>query len=515
MDIKHIITDLNIEFKKDKIDKKAVITGINAILNSYNQISSVLKKYQNDLKKDNENFDFFKIENEENMFKKKITGLRELIDFLKNMDSVLSIDKIISKIEEAIVSHLLIDTINIFLYEHEKKGFSCIRAKGTDEFQNGYFISETDPFVEDLKKYNTCISKKSFEVFSMTGILKEKIFLSNIQFIVPLIEESQLLGMLFLGERVGGSPLTEMNLEFINSFSVFVAIAIKNAKIHKSCEDKIKQFEILHQFCESVIEKDDKNSIFEQVLDVLTSNFDVKKCSIVLYDEMKNSFHVEKNLNLSESQSETYLRILLETSDVITTRKIYHIDEAKGLDPGDILLCIPLVKNSVLIGLLNIYSFNNEYHHTEDISDLLSIIASQFSFSLALNKIVDGNEYLFKNPFDYVRQWVEYHINRVGSTGKGFSIIRIIINAKKIFYSALIDLGSKIKTILPLDCSLKHVGYNEMIIIQSGTTSKKNVEHFIKAAFNSVSSLKSSVKVVIYPDDGENTDTLIRKLYYD
>lgn len=507
MDIRQTVLDLNQEFRKETFDKKIIVQHINKIVQSYNQLSQLAK---NQTQPDVEALQK-SIEQGEKKFRKKVIDLQTVMEIAKDLSGSLEIANLIKTIILTSMGHLLVETGVVFVLDKKKSRFQLREVKGIKEDLSGIYLADDDPFITLLRETGKPIQKSDLAGKEIPGTTLELLRRMNCEIAIPFLVKNKLNGILVLGQRMGGVPFTDFNLEFLVTLGGFASIAIENAGLYQDLDNKVKDLSLLYNISSEINKSEDQELVIELLMDTLTAGFGVKKCSLVLYDELKNIYHVERNVNLTDEQAETYLRILLDQQNPLSTGERVFLSQHEQLAQKDLILSIPLTAGGKKVGLLNLYAFNEDFVYTEEFGTLLSILASQIAPPLVLSQYLSKRNDYREQPYDFIYHAVEDFVSRSQVSGSDFSMARLVLNDATLDYSTVKDIGGKIRTLMQDSDLMIHSNFNEYLVLMP-SISKEEVQTLFNDFIPTVSDVGITHNIVSFPTDGETANSLLGKL---
>ncbi len=436
MELKEIISQLNSELKKEVPDRKALISNINSLVNTYNSMINSLKARSEaiekveDLKKE--------IEKGEKKYKKKVIDLYTIFEIAKELSSSLNIDNLIKTIILTSIGHMVVETGAVFVLDEKLNKYLFRDAKGIKEDMSDIKFDADEEIIKYIIKHSKPIEVKELLSESFGSQYKEVLQRLNCKLLVPIIIKTKLNGILFLGPKAGDAPFTESNLEFLVALGNFAAIAIENARLYEDLDRKVQDLSTLYNISKEINKSNEIDVVLDLMLDTITTAFGVKKCSIILYNELKNLYYIERNYNISDDQAKTYLDLILKNkieNPLNKNESVVILNDSLLVD-DDIFFSIPLIAGSKKVGLLNIYQFENNIIN-EDVKQIFSIIASQMAPPIVITEYLSKRDTYRENPFDYIYNIVDDMIIKAKDTGIEFVISRIKIFTEDISLKVL------------------------------------------------------------------------------
>jgi two-component system, NtrC family, sensor kinase len=169
-----------------------------------------------------------------------------LIDFGRTLGSEVDLDNMLDRIVDRLERALFVNRAAIFL-EHPIDPSRFIAARVT-----GLTIPENADF-SFLKS-----STQRPYVFFETDLY-------NLNYFIPCRVKDRVIAYIGLGRTENGDYLTSEDLELLETVSDYVGIALENAKLYRSLEQKATEYQSLKDFSENIIESINVGVVVEDV----------------------------------------------------------------------------------------------------------------------------------------------------------------------------------------------------------------------------------------------------------
>src|SRR5437764_7649705 len=169
-----------------------------------------------------------------------------LIDFGRTLSSEVHLEKMLDRIVDRLGRALFVSRAAIFL-EHpfDPSRFVPARVSGLAIPDNAEF-----PF---LKSW----TDRRFFFFETD--------LHDLHYFIPCRVKERVIAYIGLGRTQNGDYLTSEDLELLLTVSDYVAIALENARLYRSLEQKASEYQSLKDFSENIIESINVGVIVEDV----------------------------------------------------------------------------------------------------------------------------------------------------------------------------------------------------------------------------------------------------------
>lgn len=178
-----------------------------------------------------------------------------LIEFGRSLNTQTDLDALLDAIADRLPSALLVERVAIFLsdspghYEFSKAhgfppGFSLLgqsldlRFLDFDQPDAGSHI-----FFENTQA-----------ALHLTDTEQRTVALLDLNYYLPCRVQDRAIAVIGLGKTTGGDFLSSEDMELLESLASYIGIALQNARLYTSLEQKITEFERLKEFNENIVE---------------------------------------------------------------------------------------------------------------------------------------------------------------------------------------------------------------------------------------------------------------------
>ncbi len=217
---------------------------------------------------------------------------------------------------------------------------------------------------------------------------------------VPMIFRDRLIGVINVQHREPHrySPETEALVETIGRL---VGGAIANARSYEAARQRRRELETLAQVSEAVVSERYLDEILQLTVTVTAQLLGSKICSLMLLDEAKQTLVIRATQALSPayrnkppikvgqsiSGRAVKEREPISVLDVIKDNG-YMFPEIARREGLRSLLCVPMVMQDRVIGVLNCYTAH-EHRFSEDEIRVLSTVANQAAVAIEHTRLFD------------------------------------------------------------------------------------------------------------------------------
>ena len=202
-------------------------------------------------------FDPFKNWVQEHMdkffYRKRYDYRRTLIEFGRDLNSETDLDKMLSSIVDRLSRTLLVDRLAIFLADPEQPDqFALAKSYGISEIGalNLDFLHVERPEWEAghlfFDNTNQAVREKP--------AAREAIRSLELNYYIPCTVMNRMIAVLGLGKTAEGDFLSSEDVQLLETLAGYIGIAVQNARLYKSLEEKAGQYERLKEFSENIVE---------------------------------------------------------------------------------------------------------------------------------------------------------------------------------------------------------------------------------------------------------------------
>ncbi|PKK91593.1 MAG: hypothetical protein CVV64_02665 [Candidatus Wallbacteria bacterium HGW-Wallbacteria-1] len=181
--------------------------------------------------------------------------------------------------------------------------------------------------------------------------------------VVPLTTKDDVIGVIYIDNREKAGAFTDSDLNFLTMFAAQAAVAIENAQLYASVENRINELSTIAEIIRAINSTLDLDKVLNLILDMTMDLIGVEKGSIVLLDEKRQKYFVRA---LKGDFKELYLGAKVSLGNSIAGKvasngrsvMINKIDpnasNPGGLQKYTSLLAVALKIKDKVIGVLNL-----------------------------------------------------------------------------------------------------------------------------------------------------------------
>lgn len=200
-------------------------------------------------------------------YRDRLNYRRTLIEFGRTLTNEVRLDRLLSSALDRISQTLLVDRLAIFLEDptvagsftlsglkgdlqsSTLSGFGAGPHSGAEELDLS-FLDARRPALEDGCLFYESVRAASKETDGVRRALDRL----QLNYFIPCRFHDRTVAVLGLGKTVDGDFLSTEDLELLSTIAGYVAVAVENARLYQSLEQKASQIERLKDFSESIID---------------------------------------------------------------------------------------------------------------------------------------------------------------------------------------------------------------------------------------------------------------------
>jgi PAS domain S-box-containing protein len=175
-----------------------------------------------------------------------------LIEFGRALSSEVHLERMLGSVLDRLSQTLLVDRMAIFLPRRENgQGFRLIRSLGLN-YSEPLDLSFLSANGAPDRGYLFSESLRNDDALSAEA--RRSLDELDLHYYIPCRLQKRTVAFLGLGKTVDGDFLSTEDIELLQTMAGYVAIAVENAELYQSLEQKAHQIEQLKDFSENIIE---------------------------------------------------------------------------------------------------------------------------------------------------------------------------------------------------------------------------------------------------------------------
>jgi len=176
---------------------------------------------------------------------------RTLLTFARELTTELHVDRLLDQVVGRLSETLAVDRLAIFLHS-ESNGLRLAKSRGLS-ISGALDLSFLDPQRDELRKgYLFYESVK--RVFGVSPAAQATIEQLDLHYYMAFKMKERTLGYLALGRTRKGDFLSSEDVDLLQTITSYLAVALENAQLYESLEQKARQYQELRDFSENIIE---------------------------------------------------------------------------------------------------------------------------------------------------------------------------------------------------------------------------------------------------------------------
>jgi PAS domain S-box-containing protein len=185
-------------------------------------------------------------------YRDRLDYRRTLIEFGSALTNEVRLDPMLSSVLDRVSQTLLVDRIAVFVEDEEQPGeMRLARSMGlrtSGELDLSFIAPEKPEFASGA------IFFESARTANVTDSARRTLEQLDLNYFVPCRIREQTVAVLGLGKTVDGDFLSSDDVELVTTIGGYVAVALDNAKLYSSLEQKALEIARLKDFSENIVE---------------------------------------------------------------------------------------------------------------------------------------------------------------------------------------------------------------------------------------------------------------------
>ena len=186
-------------------------------------------------------------------YRKRYDYRRTLVEFGRDLSSETDLDKMFTAVIDRLSRTLLVDKVAIFLADSSlPEKFTLAKSFGLTSTQNldlG-FLSTHEP----EQDADHIFFENPRHAVRETPSVQQTVALLDLNYYIPCRAQERVISVLGLGKTVEGDFLSSEDVQLLETLAGYLGIAIQNAKLYASLEQKALAYERLKDFNENIVE---------------------------------------------------------------------------------------------------------------------------------------------------------------------------------------------------------------------------------------------------------------------
>ena len=187
-------------------------------------------------------------------YRDRLDYRRTLIEFGKTLTNEVRLDPMLSSVMDRVSQTLLVDRLAIFVEDHEAPGkMRLARSMGVrgNQTLDLSFLDATRP---ELARGRALFFETPRAARDVSPSVSDALGQLDLNYYVPCRIREHSVAVLGLGKTVDGDFLSSDDVELVETIAGYVAVALDNAQLYNSLEQKALEIVRLKDFSENIVE---------------------------------------------------------------------------------------------------------------------------------------------------------------------------------------------------------------------------------------------------------------------
>jgi serine phosphatase RsbU (regulator of sigma subunit) len=196
---------------------------------------------------------------DKSFYQERYNYQRALLEFSQELPRQMNLEEIVNSMINRISGTMHVEKIAIVLCD-EIEG--CYSSSKNIPQQYSEFIKEKNGLIAHLQETRAALSLGLLDeepnAFQFIQSDREKIIKAGVILSVPMFIQDRMVGMINVGQKMSGKIYSQEDIDLLSTVASQAAIAIENARLHKSEIEKHKieeQLEIARKIQQSLLPK--------------------------------------------------------------------------------------------------------------------------------------------------------------------------------------------------------------------------------------------------------------------
>lgn len=176
---------------------------------------------------------------------------RTLLEFARELTSELHVNRLLDQVVDRLEETLSVDRLAVFMAA-EPEGVRLVKSRGLD-YPRAPDLTFLDPRRPELQK-GYLFFETVKRPFGFSPAEQANIEQLDLHYYLPFKIKDRTLGYLGLGKTRQGDFLSSEDVDLLRTIAGYVTIALENARLYESLEQKALQYQTLRDFNENIIE---------------------------------------------------------------------------------------------------------------------------------------------------------------------------------------------------------------------------------------------------------------------
>jgi len=186
-------------------------------------------------------------------YRDRLDYRRTLIEFGKTLTNEVRIDPMLGSVMDRVSQTLLVDRLAIFVEDPEQPGQMRLARSMGVRLSEALDLSFLDPARPEFAR-GALFFEAPRAARDTTDSVRRTLELLDLNYFVPCRIRERTVAILGLGKTVDGDFLSSDDVELVQTIAGYVAVALDNAQLYSSLEQKALEIARLKDFSENIVE---------------------------------------------------------------------------------------------------------------------------------------------------------------------------------------------------------------------------------------------------------------------
>ena len=186
-------------------------------------------------------------------YRDRLDYRRTLIEFGRTLTSEVRLDPMLASVMDRISQALLVDRLAVFAEEEARPGtYRLARSVGVryaGPLDFSFLDAENKPFAVGALFYESARAARE-----TSPSVRQTLEQLDLNYFIPCRIRDHAIAVLGVGKTIDGDFLSSEDVELLFTIAGYLAIALDNAQLYSSLEQKAAQIERLKDFSENIVE---------------------------------------------------------------------------------------------------------------------------------------------------------------------------------------------------------------------------------------------------------------------
>ncbi len=189
-------------------------------------------------------------------YKDRYDYRRTLIEFARELGSETDLNSMLESVAERLIHTLSIQHVGFFLLDDAERRFYLYKTVGRERQPEGELDLSFLPAKPERPYIFFERTRFPLDVVShrLPARVRRTIAALDLTYYVPCSVRGKTIAYIGASRTAKGDFLTSDDLELVITLSGYVGIAIENARLYRSLQSKVEQYERLKEFSENIVE---------------------------------------------------------------------------------------------------------------------------------------------------------------------------------------------------------------------------------------------------------------------